>query len=114
MDINKEVLRAIGERKSRFSDDEYTELAAFFRAILELYVSEKITMDSAVDDLMYIATAIDAGDRATLLNTIRTPEQIVMRSDNHPKKRLKSQENWPSKTGNPSGGKRTNAPARLK
>ncbi|AGN88243.1 hypothetical protein [Enterobacter sp. R4-368] len=114
MDLRKAASKAFGKKGAKLSTGEYKELADYISTILELHASGKIIKESAISDLLDIATAIDVGETAVVRNTIRTPEEIIQRSDNHPGNRSRRMENWPSTTGNPSGGKRTNAPARLK
>lgn len=84
-------------------------MRAFFYRLLKLHAGGEISLQSAVDDLVYIAEALEVGDTATLRSTIFAPEEIISRSENHPSGSPQHEDNWPSKTGNPSGGRRTNA-----
>lgn len=108
MDLRK-ALEEISEKRAKVTSAEYHQMRAFFSRLLKLHAGGEISLESAVDDLVSIAEALEVGDTATLRNTIFAPEDIISRSENHPSGRLQHEENWPSKTGNPSGGRRTNA-----
>lgn len=108
MDLRK-ALKEISEKNANLTSAEYHQMRSFFSRLLILHADGEIILESAVDDLIHIAEALDADDTATLRNTIFAPEDIIHRSEKHPSRNQQLNANWPSKTGNPSGGKRTNA-----
>lgn len=108
MDLRKTLEEMTGKR-AKVTSAEYHQMRAFFSRLLKLHAGGEISLESAVDDLVYIAEALEAGDTATLRNIIFAPEDIIYRSENNPSGHLQYEANWPSKTGNPSGRGRTNA-----
>ena len=114
MELRKALEENSGKR-AKVTSAEYHQMRSFFSRLLKLHADGEISLESAVDDLVYIAEALETGDTATLRNTISSPEDTIHRSENYPSGRPQLEANWPSKTGNPSGGRRTNAaPATLK
>ncbi|MBA8330526.1 hypothetical protein HVY71_25725 (plasmid) [Citrobacter freundii] len=93
MDLAGEMRRLQEQRKTMFSLNHYDSVAAYVTQLLEKHASGEATTNATMNDIMIMFLAVDNGDAVALQNMISPP-------------------NWPSKTGNPSGGNRTNAPGR--
>lgn len=93
MDLRGEVLKAQERRKTKFSLNDYDSVAEYVTQLLEKHASGEATTNATMNNIMSMFLAVDNGDAVALRDMISPP-------------------NWPSKTGNPSGGNRTNAPER--
>ncbi|ENO8633128.1 TPA: hypothetical protein SK284_004349 [Yersinia enterocolitica] len=93
MDIDKALQDCAGLRLPALKEKDHHALIDYFTGVIQKQKTGEISVEAAVESMMFISQAIDNGDIATVRNTI-------------------NQDNWPSKTGNPSGGARTNAKAR--
>lgn len=82
-------------RLPALKEKDHHGLFAYFTGVIQKHKAGEISLEDAVESIVDIAQTIDNGDIASVRNTI-------------------NQDNWPSKTGNPSGGARTNAKPRTR
>jgi len=104
MDIGKELAK-VGERAPMLSERHYLDISAYLSTLLQHYKNGDIALDGAVDIITDLFISFDAGNISEIGNTVKFPEKIPTSKKAVPE----HGGNWPSKTGNPSGGNRSNA-----
>lgn len=101
--IAASMRQAEEQRKTRFSLNDYDPVAAYVTRLLEMQASGEATINETMNDIMILIMTVDKGDVDALREIINTAVDAGL---------IPLVPNWPSKTGNPSGGNRTNAPQR--
>lgn len=95
MDLNKTLQAFAGTRSPALTEKDHERLTTFLTNLLQQFAAGKIKEEVAVESLMFIIQSVDNSDLASVRNWLNL-------------------DNWPSTTGNPSGGGRSNAPARVR
>ncbi|MFU0872714.1 hypothetical protein [Kluyvera sichuanensis] len=93
MDLEKALQAYAGTRSPALSEKDHERLTTFLTTLLQQLAAGKIKEEVAVESLMFVITGVDNRDLASVRNWLNL-------------------DNWPSTTGNPSGGGRSNAPSR--
>lgn len=103
MDIRSAVLKAQEQRKTKLSFDDDRQIADYVTWLLENHAGNQMTTNKVMNDIMILIFAFDNGDVVAIKRILDAAidSGFVVQAPN-----------WPSKTGNPSGGNRTNAPER--
>ena len=91
MDLEKTLQAFAGTRSPALTEKDHERLSTFLTTLLKQYSAGKIKEETTVESLMFIITSVDNSDLASVRNWL-------------------NMDNWPSTTGNPSGGGRSNAP----
>ncbi|EPO2769605.1 hypothetical protein ACT7V1_001226 [Salmonella enterica subsp. enterica] len=100
MDLQKFADEHAANTKITLSVADYSDMQSYFNKLLGLVASQQLPQETAVTELLKMITEVNQGDIQVFRQRIMYPEQTLNGG------------NWPSKTGNPSGGNRGNAPAR--
>ncbi len=103
MDLRGEVLKAQERRKTKLSFNDDKLIADYVAWLLENHASNKMTTNKVMNDIMSLIYAFDGGDVVAIKRILDAAVNSGF---------VAQVPNWPSKTGNPSGGNRTNAPER--
>lgn len=93
MDLEKTLQAYAGTRSPALSEKDHERLTTFLKTLLQQLAAGKIKEEVAVESLMFVITGVDNRDLASVRNWLNL-------------------DNWPSTTGNPSGGGRSNASSR--
>lgn len=95
MDIEKTLQVLAETRYPALTEKEHQGLTDYFTALFQHHAAGVLKEREAVESVMSILVALDNGDMSLVRNTLNL-------------------DNWPSKTGNPSGRGRSNAPIRAR
>lgn len=103
MDIKSAVLKTQEQRKTKLSFDDDRQIADYVTWLLENHAGNQMTTNKVMNDIMILIFAFDNGDVVAIKRILDAAIDSGF---------VAQAPNWPSKTGNPSGGNRTNAPER--
>lgn len=103
MDLRGEVLKAQERCKTKLSFNDDKLIADYVTWLLENHASNKMTTNKVMNDIMSLIYVFDSGDVVAIKRILDAAVNSGF---------VAQVPNWPSKTGNPSGGNRTNAPER--
>lgn len=103
MDLRGEVLKTQERRKTKLSFDDDKQIADYVTWLLENHAGNQMTTNKVMNDIMILISAFDNGDVVAINRILDAAIDSGF---------VAQIPNWPSKTGNPSGGNRTNAPER--
>ena len=95
MDLMKTLQEFAGTPSPALTEKDHVRLTTFLTNLLQQFAAGKIKEEVAVESLMFIIQSVDNSDLASVRNWLNL-------------------DNWPSTTGNPSGGGRSNAPGRVR
>lgn len=103
MDLRGEMMKAQEQRKTKLSFNDDKQISEYVTWLLENHAGNQITTNKAMNDIMLLIFAFDNGDVVAIKRILDAAIDSGF---------VAQAPNWPSKTGNPSGGNRTNAPER--
>lgn len=93
MDLAKELKDAENLYSLKLTSIDEAEMLAYISTVLELHAKGELLHESAIDRVMTLCVLINTGNRQELSRTLHA---------------FNNGGNWPSTTGNPSGGGRGN------
>lgn len=80
MTSENDIARIINNRQWILSDSDYNQIQLYLKTLIKLCRKGVLTSEmEIVEELMQIINAIDIGDRATILNITKDPQDIKER-----------------------------------